>query len=116
LVFFRTLALYLDLSRPFTLRNIKSLFQQAQSLNRAAHSFLVGTKYDLFTEMSAKEQDDVDSLAKKYAGIMGATLVYTSSSHSINVQSTFQLVVSKVFCVQCAVTRITRPGEPLILY
>lgn len=33
---------------------------QVRGLNRNAHAFLVGTKYDLYTSMPVEEQRDID--------------------------------------------------------
>ena len=35
-----------------------------RGLNRTAHAFLVGTKYDLFTALPPEEQEEIDSMAR----------------------------------------------------
>jgi len=105
-----------DLSRKSTLMNIKEWYRQARGLNRTAHAFLVGTKYDIFTTLPAEEQEEIDRQARKYARAMKAPLVFTSASHSINVQKMFKIVLSKVFELKCTVEPIEGLGEPLLVY
>lgn len=39
---------------------------QVRGLNRNAHAFLVGTKYDLYTSMPAEEQRDIDKQVSRW--------------------------------------------------
>eukprot|EP00953_Heterococcus_sp_UTEX-ZZ885_P002884 2083-Heterococcus_DN1.PRE.3 len=39
--------------------------------------------------------------ARKFANAMHAPLIFTSASHSINVQKMFKVVLSKVFDLRC---------------
>ena len=105
-----------DLSRRSTLTNIKEWYRQVRGLNKNAFAFLVGTKFDLFCELSKKEQEDITKQAKEFAKAMKAPLIFTSSSHSINVQKTFKIVISKVFELKCTIPQITKTGDPLLIY
>uniref|UniRef100_A0A6V1K250 Septum-promoting GTP-binding protein 1 n=1 Tax=Heterosigma akashiwo TaxID=2829 RepID=A0A6V1K250_HETAK len=105
-----------DLSRKSTLTSIKEWYRQARGLNRNAHAFLVGTKYDIFTTLSPEEQAEIDKQARKFAKAMKAPLVFTSSPHSINVQKMFKLVLSRVFELRCTLQPIKNVGEPLLLF
>lgn len=105
-----------DLSRKSTLLSIKEWYRQARGLNRTAHAFLVGTKYDIFTTLPPEEQEDIDKLARKYAKAMKAPLIFTSASHSINVQKMFKIVLSKVFELRSTMETIDGVGEPLLIF
>ncbi|CAN0524672.1 unnamed protein product, partial [Ectocarpus sp. 12 AP-2014] len=91
-----------------------------RGLNRSAYAFLVGTKYDLYTSMPAEEQRDIDKQARKFAKAMHAPLIFTSASHSINVQKArigmFKVVLSRVFDLRCNLDEISGAGEPLLLF
>jgi GTP-binding protein of the ras superfamily involved in termination of M-phase len=105
-----------DLSRKSTLLSIKEWYRQCRGLNRTFFPFLVGTKYDIFATLSPEEQQEIDKLARKYAKAMKASLIFTSASHSINVQKMFKIVLSKVFELKSTVTEIEGVGEPLLLF
>jgi GTP-binding protein of the ras superfamily involved in termination of M-phase len=83
---------------------------------QTAQAFLVGTKFDLFTTLPPEEIDEIDKLARKYAKAMKAPLVFSSASHSINVQKMFKIVLSKVFDLKCTVAEIVEVGEPLLIF
>lgn len=79
-------------------------------------SFQVGTKYDQFVTFSKEEQEEITrqvsrlqnapvyrvrstSLSlqsRRFARAMKAPLIFCSTSHSINVQKIFKIVLSKV--------------------
>lgn len=138
-----TIFFMFDLSRKSTLSSIKEWYRQARGLNRvrrniyfklflhlmpppslpypthpsqSAHAFLVGTKYDIFTTLPLEEQREIDELARRYAKAMKAPLVFTSASHSINVQKMFKIVLSKAFELKCTITQIDQFGEPLLIF
>jgi GTP-binding protein of the ras superfamily involved in termination of M-phase len=90
-----------DLSRKSTLNSIKEWYRQVRGLNRTAHAFLVGTKYDIFSTLPPEQQAEIDKQARKFARAMHAPLIFTSASHSINVQKMFKVVLSKVFDLKC---------------
>lgn len=48
-----------DLSRKSTLNSVKDWYRQVRSLNKSAIPFLIGTKYDVFEELSEEEQEDI---------------------------------------------------------
>ncbi|ORX34614.1 septum-promoting GTP-binding protein [Piromyces finnis] len=76
-----------DLSRKSTLNSIKEWYRQARGFNKTAIPFLIGTKYDQFAILSPEEQEEITNQARKYAKAMKASLVFCSTSHSINVQN-----------------------------
>ena len=45
-----------DLCRKSTLNSVKEWYRQARSFNKTATPFLIGTKYDAFSEMSKVSQ------------------------------------------------------------
>lgn len=83
---------------------------------KSAHAFLVGTKYDIYTTLPPEEIEEIDKLARKYAKAMKAPLIFSSASHSINVQKMFKIVLSKVFELKSTVSEITAIGEPLLIF
>jgi GTP-binding protein of the ras superfamily involved in termination of M-phase len=76
----------------------------------------VGTKYDIYTTLPPEEMEEIDKLARKYAKAMKAPLIFSSASHSINVQKMFKIVLSKVFDLKLTVPEIVTMGEPLLIY
>ncbi|CEQ40931.1 SPOSA6832_02588, partial [Sporobolomyces salmonicolor] len=105
-----------DLSRKSTLNSIKEWYRQARGFNKTAIPFLVGTKYDHFNTFSADEQEEITRQAKRFSRAMKAPLIFCSTSHSINVQKIFKIVLSKAFDLKCTIPEITEVGEPLLLY
>ncbi len=77
---------------------------------------MVGTKYDIFTTLPPEEIEEIDKLARKYAKAMKAPLIFSSASHSINVQKLFKIVLSKVFDLKSTVAEIAAVGEPLLIF
>ena len=94
-----------DLTRKSTLNSIKEWYRQGRGFNKTAIPFLVGTKYDHFINFSKEEQEEIstqvrswstpydplrliaDSVqARRFAKAMRASLIFSSTSHSINVQ------------------------------
>lgn len=105
-----------DLSRRETLSSIKDWYRQARGFNRTAIPFLVGTKYDLFIELSDEEQEEITRQAKKYAKAMNAPLIFSSTSTSINVKKIFKIIISKIFDLGLKTPEIINVGEPIVLY
>ena len=105
-----------DLSRKSTLLNIKEWYRQAKGLNKNAHVILIGNKYDLFTTLPTEEQDEITALSKKYAKAMKASLIFSSSPYSINVQKIFKIALAKIFDLKCTLVEIDKVGEPILLF
>ncbi|KAF9103323.1 septum-promoting GTP-binding protein 1, partial [Mortierella sp. GBA35] len=101
-----------DLSRKSTLNSIKEWYRQARGFNKTAIPFLVGTKYDYFSTFSKEEQEE----ARKFARAMKAPLIFCSTSHSINVQKIFKIVLSKAFDLKCTIPEISEAGAPILEY
>jgi len=47
---------------------------------------------------------------------MKAPLIFSSASHSINVQKIFKIVLSKAFDLKCTIPRIENSGAPILEY
>nr|POF18601.1 septum-promoting gtp-binding protein 1 [Quercus suber] len=105
-----------DLTRKSTLNSIKEWYRQGRGFNKTAIPFLVGTKYDHFVNFPREEQEEISTQAKRFAKAMKASLIFSSTSHSINVQKIFKIVLSKAFDLRCTIPEIEHVGEPLLLY
>jgi GTP-binding protein of the ras superfamily involved in termination of M-phase len=109
--------LYLfDLSRKSTLASVKQWYKESRKLNKTAVPFLIGTKYDSFASLDAKEQSQITKQARKFAKAMKAPLIFCSSAEGINVKAIFKIVLCKMFKLKCNVKPITQDGEPIIEY
>jgi GTP-binding protein of the ras superfamily involved in termination of M-phase len=121
-----------DLTRKSTLNSIKEWYRQGRGFNKTAIPFLVGTKYDTFVNFPIEEQEEISNQARKFARAMKASLIFSSTSHGINVQKVcsqtlssliitqtiqiFKIVLSKAFDLRCTIPEIENVGEPLLLY
>ncbi|POS86908.1 septum-promoting GTP-binding protein 1 [Erysiphe pulchra] len=77
-----------DLTRKSTLNSIKEWYRQGRGFNKTAIPFLVGTKYDHFVNFPREDQEEISTQARRFAKAMRASLIFSSTSHSINVQKT----------------------------
>ncbi|KAL6721739.1 Ras GTPase tem1 [Lecanora helva] len=105
-----------DLTRKSTLNSIKEWYRQGRGFNKTAIPFLVGTKYDHFINFPREEQEEISTQARRFAKAMRASLIFSSTSHSINVQKIFKIVLSKAFDLKCTIPEIENTGEPLLIY
>ncbi|OJD18266.1 septum-promoting GTP-binding protein 1 [Emergomyces pasteurianus Ep9510] len=105
-----------DLTRKSTLNSIKEWYRQGRGFNKTAIPFLIGTKYDHFVNFPREDQEEISIQAKRFAKAMRASLIFSSTSHSINVQKIFKIVLSKAFDLKCTIPEIENVGEPLLLY
>ncbi|KAG6188254.1 hypothetical protein E4U27_007412 [Claviceps purpurea] len=105
-----------DLTRKSTLNSIKEWYRQGRGFNKTAIPILVGTKYDHFVNFPAQDQEEISNQARRFAKAMRASLIFSSTSHSINVQKIFKIVLSKAFDLKCTIPEIENVGEPLLLY
>lgn len=105
-----------DLTRKSTLNSIKEWYRQGRGFNKTAIPFLVGTKYDHFVNFPKEDQEEISNQARRFAKAMRASLIFSSTSHSINVQKIFKIVLSKAFDLKCTIPEIENVGEPLLLY
>ncbi len=105
-----------DLTSLPSLSSIKDWYKQVRGLNKSALPFLVGTKFDLFVNLSAEVQASTIEQARKYAKAMKAPLVFCSSSHGINILKLFKLIFEKVFDLPLDVEQRHANGEPLLEY
>lgn len=90
-----------DLTRKSTLNSIKEWYRQGRGFNKTAIPFLVGTKYDHFVNFPREEQEEISTQAKRFAKAMKASLIFSSTSHSINVQKV-GLFFSFLFLLLCS--------------
>nr|GAT58866.1 predicted protein [Mycena chlorophos] len=84
-----------DLSRKSTLNSVKEWYRQARGFNKTAIPFLIGTKFDQFATFPRDEQEEITKQAKRFARAMHASLIFCSTSASINVQKIFKIVLAK---------------------
>ncbi|KAL2914316.1 Ras GTPase tem1 [Polyrhizophydium stewartii] len=105
-----------DLSRKSTLNSVKEWYRQARGFNKTAIPFLIGTKYDYFAAFPREEQEELTKQARRFAKAMRAPLIFCSTSHSINVQKIFKIVLSKAFDLRCTIPRIEEIGAPILEY
>eukprot|EP00871_Galdieria_phlegrea_P004592 jgi/Galph1/5133/GphlegSOOS_G3747.1 len=103
-----------DLTRKITLQNIKEWYRQTRTYNKSALPFLVGTKFDSFVALPKEEQVVIVEQSRKFAKAMKAPLIFSSASHSINVQKLFKVVLSKLFDLKANVEENHHIGEPLL--
>lgn len=75
-----------DLTRKSTLNSVKEWYRQGRGFNKTAIPFLVGTKYDHFVNFPREDQEEISNQARRFAKAMKASLIFSSTSHSINVQ------------------------------
>ena len=54
--------------------------------------------------------------AKRFARAMHASLIFCSTSASINVQKIFKIVLAKAFDLKCVIPEIEGVGEPILIY
>jgi len=105
-----------DLTRKSTLNSIKEWYRQGRGFNKTAIPILVGTKFDHFVNFPREDQEEISNQARRFAKAMRAALIFSSTSHSINVQKIFKIVLSKAFDLKCTIPEIENVGDPLLLY
>lgn len=105
-----------DLTRKATLNSVKEWYRQARGFNKTAIPVLIGTKYDTYATLPREEQDEITRQAKRFSKAMHAPIIFCSTSHSINVQKIFKIVLAKAFDLKCVIPEIDSPGEPILLY
>ncbi|KAG7130490.1 Septum-promoting GTP-binding protein 1 like [Verticillium longisporum] len=99
-----------DLTRKSTLNSIKEWYRQGRGFNKTAIPILVGTKYDHFVNFPREDQEEISNQARRFAKAMRAALIFSSTSHSINVQKIFKIVLSKAFDLKCTIPEIENSG------
>lgn len=105
-----------DLTRKSTLNSVKEWYRQVRGFNKTAIPFLIGTKYDEFIDLPQQDQIEITQQAKKFAAAMKSPVIFCSTSHSINVQKIFKIILSKAFDLKLNLDEITNVGEPILLY
>lgn len=84
--------------------------------DKNAIPFLIGTKYDIFATFPSEEQLEITSQARKFAKAMKAPLIFCSTSHSINVQKIYKIILAKAFDLKCTIPLIEEIGGPIVEY
>ncbi|KAI9632293.1 small monomeric GTPase, partial [Dioszegia hungarica] len=105
-----------DLTRKSTLNSVKEWYRQARGFNKTAIPVLIGTKYDKFATLHRDEQEEITKQAKRFSKAMHAPIIFCSTSHGINVQKIFKIVLAKAFDLRCVIPEIDEVGEPILLY
>jgi len=105
-----------DLTRKQSLSMIREWYSHARKLNRFSRVLLVGCKFDLFIKKSIVFRKDITDTARKFAKAMKAPLIYSSSSHSINIKSIFQLVLGSRLDLRLRVPEVSKLSEPILEY
>eukprot|EP00954_Amorphochlora_amoebiformis_P007086 551355-Amorphochlora_amoeboformis.AAC.1 len=118
-----------DLSRPATLASVRQWYMEARKLNKEIYShvhdiyyiqraipFLIGTKFDYFSQMQLSHKQEMTKQARKFAKAMKASLIFSSAQHGINVAKIFKIVLAKAFRLKCNIKPITKVGEPILEY
>ena len=105
-----------DLSTPSSLNALRDWYKAAWQYNNTARLFLVGTKFDKYFNLQEQEKVVITQRAKKFATAIGATLVYCSSTESINVKKLFQIVLGSVFGLKTKIEPVDDPGKPVIFF
>ncbi|SCV02624.1 LAMI_0H01266g1_1 [Lachancea mirantina] len=112
----RAIIFLFDLTRPETLKSIKEWHRQATGFNEMAVPLLVGTKYDLFVNFDPEYQVQVSKQSMRYAQAMDAPLIFCSTSHSINIQKIFKVIIAKLYNLTMRASEIKQIGDPLLIY
>jgi len=105
-----------DLTRKQSLSMIKEWYSHARKLNKFARALLVGCKFDLFIKKSSRFREEITAQARKFAKAMKAPLIYSSSSHSINIKSIFQLILGNLLNLRLRVPEVSKVSEPILEY
>eukprot|EP01084_Bolivina_argentea_P255225 429206_1 len=104
-----------DLMQQQSLFSIKKWFKDAKANNKDFVSILVGTKYDLFTELDDYNKQRMTEQARKIAKSMRAPLIYCSAAESINVKKIFKLIISNVFDLKSKIKPAHDPTKHAII-
>ena len=102
-----------DLTRKSTLNSIKEWYRQGRGFNKTAIPFLVGTKYDHFVNFPKEDQEEISQQARRFAKAMRASLIFSSTSHSINVQKVSQPCLALIVALTLTADIQNRPLESL---
>ncbi|CRK34646.1 hypothetical protein BN1708_016343, partial [Verticillium longisporum] len=104
-----------DLTRKSTLNSIKEWYRQGRGFNKTAIPILVGTKYDHFVNFPREDQEEISNQARRFAKAMRAALIFSSTSHSINVQKRFEEREENVRLeiISCLALLVRKTGEDL---
>lgn len=102
-----------DLTRKSTLNSIKEWYRQGRGFNKTAIPFLVGTKYDHFVNFPKEDQEEISQQARRFAKAMRASLIFSSTSHSINVQKVSQSCLALIVALTFTADIQNRPLESL---
>jgi GTP-binding protein of the ras superfamily involved in termination of M-phase len=103
-------------SRSYDVQTRSRAHETHTILSQTAIPFLIGTKFDTFATFPRDEQEEITKQAKRFARAMHASLIFCSTSASINVQKIFKIVLAKAFDLKCVIPEIEGVGEPVLIY
>ncbi|GJD09306.1 Septum-promoting GTP-binding protein 1 [Galdieria sulphuraria] len=103
-----------DLTRKITLQNVKEWYRQSRIYNKSALPFFGRYQIDGFITLPKEEQITIIEQSRKFARAMKAPLIFSSASHSINVQKLFKVILAKLFDLRVSVEENHNIGEPLL--
>jgi Rab family protein len=103
-----------DLTSRCTLNSVVGWYNEARKWNQSAIPILVGTKFDDFVKLPPDLQWTIATQARAYAKAMKATLFFSSTTHSINVNKIFKFITAKLFNLPWTIERNLKIGEPII--
>jgi Rab family protein len=103
-----------DLTSRCTLNSVVEWYNEARKWNQTAIPILIGTKFDDFVKLPPDLQWTIATQARAYAKAMKATLFFSSTTHSINVNKIFKFITAKLFNLPWTIERNLKIGEPII--
>ena len=92
----RCILFVFDLAAKPTLYPIKKMYKDARRENRTFIPILIGTKYDVFSQMNEKYKLSVTRSARRFAYKMSAALIFCSALTKINVDNIFEMMLCKL--------------------
>ena len=105
-----------DLTSIGTLVTLKEWYKSARETNPTALPILVGTKFDKYFTLSPQEKEFITRKAMKFAEVIGAPLVYCSSTHNINIKNLFKIIIGSVFNFPPNINKELDYNKPIIKY
>lgn len=111
-----TILFMFDLTNLNSLYDIKEWYRQARGFNKNAKTMLIGTKYDLFQNLSLDQKNNITKNARKYSLAMKAPLIYCSSKDLTNIKNIFKIILVKNFDLKIPVIINSNVEEPIIEY
>ncbi|CAH1760383.1 6090_t:CDS:2 [Entrophospora sp. SA101] len=67
-------------------------------------------------DLGDEEKQVITKQARRFAKAMKASLIFCSTSHSINIHKIFKIVLSKALDIKCTIPEIDEVGAPILEY